>query len=53
MSKKAVLIGCDYKGTVSELHGAVNDAYAHAQLLVSPARDSISKCFLVLLGNTR
>ena len=34
MSKKAVVIGCDYRGTVSELHGAVNDAYTHAQILV-------------------
>jgi len=48
MVKKAVIVGCDYPGTVSELKGGVNDAYALAELLTRQLgfrRDHI--CFLV------
>ena len=34
MAKKAVLVGCNYPGTDSELHGCVNDVYNMYKLLV-------------------
>eukprot|EP01066_Platyproteum_vivax_P011686 Platyproteum_vivax@DN5302_c0_g1_i1.p1 len=34
MSRRAVVIGCDYPGTVAEMQGCVNDAYLTAELLI-------------------
>lgn len=48
MVKKALVVGCDYPGTVSELKGSVNDAYLVAELLTQRLgfpREQV--CFLV------